>query len=129
MSEQRSEKVTQVIDQIKTFTVPDVVELVKAFEEEFGVTAAAPVAVQTTTQAESPEDVEEKTSFDVILKDAGATKIKVIKEVRSLSSLGLKEAKDLVDNAPKPLKEGVSKEEAQEIKEKIEAVGGSVEIK
>ena len=108
-------------------TVLELNELVKAIEEEFGVTAAAPVAVAGGAAAGAAE--EEKTEFDVILTSAGDQKIKVIKVVREITGLGLKDAKDLVDNAPKPLKEGVSKEEAEEIKAKLEEVGAGVELK
>ena len=101
----------------------ELVELVKAFEDEFGVSAAAPVAVAGPGGPAPAEEEEEQTAFDVILKDAGSQKIQVIKEVRAITSLGLKEAKALVDGAPKAVKEGVSKEEANELKEKIEAAG------
>ncbi|MBO2522225.1 MAG: 50S ribosomal protein L7/L12 [Clostridia bacterium] len=122
----------QILEAIKQMSVLELAELVKALEEEFGVTAAAPVAVAAAPAAAgaaaAPAE-EEKTSFDVILASAGDKKIQVIKVVRELTGLGLKEAKDLVDNAPKPLKEGVSKEQAEEIKAKIEEAGGTVEIK
>ncbi|WP_077615894.1 50S ribosomal protein L7/L12 [Caenibacillus caldisaponilyticus] len=117
----------EIISAIKEMTVLELNDLVKAIEEEFGVTAAAPVAIQGVAGGEAA--AEEKTEFDVILADAGATKIKVIKVVREITGLGLKEAKDLVDNAPKPIKEGVGKEEAEEIKAKLEEVGASVELK
>ena len=107
----------QIIEAVKNMTVLELNDLVKAIEEEFGVTAAAPVAVA------------EQTEFDVVLASAGGQKIKVIKVVREATGLGLKEAKELVDNAPKPLKEGVSKEEAEELKAKLEEVGASVEVK
>lgn len=116
----------QILEAIKTMTVLELNDLVKAIEEEFGVTAAAPVAVVAGGGAAAEE---EKTEFDVILANAGDQKIKVIKVVRELTGLGLKEAKEVVDNAPKPLKEGVSKEEAEEIKAKLEEVGASVEVK
>jgi large subunit ribosomal protein L7/L12 len=116
----------QILEAIKTMTVLELNDLVKAIEEEFGVTAAAPVAVVAGGGAAAEE---EKTEFDVILASAGDQKIKVIKVVRELTGLGLKEAKELVDNAPKALKEGVSKEEAEEIKAKVEEVGASVEVK
>ncbi|MFY3792642.1 50S ribosomal protein L7/L12 [Ureibacillus sp. MALMAid1270] len=116
----------QILEAIKTMTVLELNDLVKAIEEEFGVTAAAPVAVVAGGGAAAEE---EKTEFDVILANAGDQKIKVIKVVRELTGLGLKEAKELVDNAPKPLKEGVSKEEAETIKAKIEEVGAVVEVK
>lgn len=128
MAEEQTQKVAQVLESIKTFTVLELVELVKAFEDEFGVTAAAPAAVAVAA-GPAAEAEEEKTSFDVILTDAGSQKIQVIKEVRAITSLGLKEAKALVDGAPKPIKEGVSKEEADEIKDKVEKAGGSVEVK
>ena len=117
----------QIIEAIKNMTVLELNELVKACEEEFGVSAAAPVAVAAAGPAEAAE---EKDSFDVILAgyDAAA-KIKVIKVVRELTGLGLKEAKDLVDNAPKPVKEGATKAEAEEIKAKLEEVGAKVDLK
>ena len=120
----------QVVEFISGMSVLDLSEFIKELEEKFGVSAAAPVAVAAAGGA--PADAapaEEKTDFDVILAGIGDQKIKVIKEVRAITSLGLKEAKELVESAPQPIKEGVSKEEAQEIKEKIEAVGGSVELK
>jgi large subunit ribosomal protein L7/L12 len=117
----------QIIEAVKNMTVLELNDLVKAIEEEFGVTAAAPVAVVGGAAAGAA--AEEKTEFDVILAGAGDQKIKVIKVVREITGLGLKEAKDLVDNTPKPLKEGVSKEEAEEIKAKLEEVGASVEVK
>ncbi|GAJ40394.1 50S ribosomal protein L7/L12 [Saccharococcus caldoxylosilyticus] len=118
----------QIIEAVKNMTVLELNELVKAIEEEFGVTVAAPVVVAGGAAA-GGEAAAEKTEFDVILADAGAQKIKVIKVVREITGLGLKEAKDLVDNTPKPIKEGVSKEEAEEIKAKLEEVGASVEVK
>lgn len=123
--------VDEIFEAIKNLTVIEVSELVKKLEEEFGVSAAAPVAVAAAPVAGAGEAAaaEEKTSFDVILKDAGSNKIQVIKVVRQLTNLGLKEAKDLVDNAPKPVKEGVSKEEAEEAKKLLEEAGASVEIK
>ncbi len=123
----------ELIDQIKNMKVLELVELKKALEEEFGVSAAAPVmaaGIMPVAGGAAPaEEVEEKTEFDVILTDAGAKKIQVIKVVRQITSLGLKEAKELVDGAPNPVKEGVSKDEAEDIKSKIEEVGGSVELK
>ncbi|MGG3842732.1 50S ribosomal protein L7/L12 [Anoxybacillus pushchinoensis] len=116
----------QIIEAVKNMTVLELNDLVKAIEEEFGVTAAAPVVVAGGAAGAAAE---EKTEFDVILADGGAQKIKVIKVVRELTGLGLKEAKDLVDNTPKPVKEGVSKEEAEEIKAKLEEAGAKVEIK
>lgn len=118
----------QIIDAIKEMSVLELNELVKAIEEEFGVTAAAPVAVAGAA-AGGGEAAEEKSEFDVILADAGASKIKVVKAVRDITGLGLKEAKDLVDNAPKPVKEGVGKDEAEEIKAKLEEAGAKVELK
>lgn len=117
----------QIIDAIKEMTVLELNELVKAIEEEFGVTAAAPVAVAGGGAAEG--GAEEQSEFDVILESAGSSKIKVIKAVREITGLGLKEAKEVVDNAPKAVKEGVSKEEAEEIKAKLEEVGAGVELK
>ncbi|NLW22782.1 MAG: 50S ribosomal protein L7/L12 [Tissierellia bacterium] len=126
-----SEKVLNLIEEVKSLTVLELSELVKALEEEFGVSAAAPVAVAAAPVAGGAAEAaaEEKTDFDVVLADAGQQKIKVIKAVREITGLGLKEAKELVDNAPKPVKEGVSKEEAEEIKAKLEEVGASVELK
>ena len=115
----------QILDAIKEMTVLQLNDLVKAIEDEFGVTAAAPVAAAAAGGAVE----EEQTEFDVILNSAGDQKIKVIKVVREVTGLGLKEAKALVDEAPKALKEGVSKEEAEEIKAKVEEVGASVEVK
>ncbi|WP_325167536.1 50S ribosomal protein L7/L12 [Lederbergia citri] len=117
----------QIIEAVKNMTVLELNDLVKAIEEEFGVTAAAPVAV--VGGAAGGEAAAEQTEFDVVLASAGAQKIKVIKVVREITGLGLKEAKELVDNAPKPLKEGVAKEEAEEIKAKLEEVGAGVEVK
>jgi large subunit ribosomal protein L7/L12 len=116
----------QILEAIKTMTVLELNDLVKAIEEEFGVTAAAPVAVVAGAGAAAAE---EQTEFDVILASAGDQKIKVIKVVREITGLGLKEAKEVVDNAPKAIKEGVSKEEAEEMKAKLEEVGASVEVK
>lgn len=119
-----SEKVLNLIEEVKSLTVLELAELVKALEEEFGVSAAAPVAaVAAPVAGAAAPAAEEKTEFDVVLASAGNEKIKVIKVVREITGLGLKEAKDLVDNAPKPVKEGVSKEEAEEIKKKLEEVG------
>ena len=118
----------QVKDFIKTMTLMDAAALVKELEGELGVSAAAPVAV-AAAQAGPAAAQEEKTEFNVILADVGEKKIQVIKVVRELTGLGLKEAKDLVDGAPKPIKEGVAKAEADTIKKKIEEVGGKVEIK
>lgn len=121
-------KVQEVIDIVKGLTVLELSELVKALEEEFGVSAAAPVAVAAAAPA-AAEAVEEQTEFDVILTSSGEKKVNVIKVVRELTGLGLKESKDLVDGAPNPIKEKVNKEEADSIKAKIEEAGGSVEIK
>lgn len=118
-----------VIDFIANMTVLELSEMIKEMEEKFGVSAAAPVAVAAAGPVAAAAPVEEKTEFDVILKSGGDKKIQVIKEVRAITSLGLKEAKDLVEGAPSPIKEGVNKEEAADIKAKIEAAGGVVEIK
>ena len=115
----------QIIEAVKEMTVLELNDLVKAIEDEFGVTAAAPVAAAGAVA----EAAAEQTEFDVILESAGASKIKVIKAVREITGLGLKEAKDLVDNAPKAVKEGISKEDAEEIKAKLEEVGAGVEVK
>lgn len=120
----------QLIETIKNMKVLELVELKNALEEEFGVTAAAPVAMAAAPAAGGEAAAaEEKDSFDVILKDGGSNKIQVIKVVRQITGLGLKEAKDLVDGAPKPVKEEATKEEAEDIKSKIEEVGGAVELK
>jgi large subunit ribosomal protein L7/L12 len=126
-----SEKVTNLIEEIKGLTVLELSELVKALEEEFGVSAAAPVAVAAAPAggAADAAPAEEKTEFDVILKDVGAEKIKVIKVVREVTSLGLKEAKELVDKAPSTVKEGVSKDEANSIIDKFKEVGATCEMK
>lgn len=121
-----SEKVTKIVEELKELTVLELSELVHAVEDEFGVSAAAAVAVAAPTEAAA---VEEKTEFDVILKSAGAEKIKVIKVVRELTGLGLKDAKALVDGAPKTLKEAISKDDAEAIKAKLAEVGAEVEIK
>ncbi len=125
-----SEKVVQLIEDVKALTVLELSELVKALEEEFGVSAAAPVAVAAgAAPAAAAAEAEEQTEFDVILSAVGDQKIKVIKVVREITGLGLKEAKAVVDEAPKALKEAATKEEADEIKAKIEEVGGSIEVK
>jgi large subunit ribosomal protein L7/L12 len=116
----------EIIQAIKEMSVLELNELVKACEEEFGVSAAAPVAAAGAAAA---APVEEKTEFDVVLANAGAQKIKVIKVVRELTGLGLKEAKDVVDGAPKTIKEGVSKDDAENMKAKLEEVGAVIEIK
>jgi len=121
-------KVQEVIEIVKGLTVLELSELVKALEEEFGVSAAAPVAVAAAAPA-AAAPAEEQTEFDVILMGAGDKKINVIKVVRELTDLGLKEAKALVDEAPKPVKEKISKEEAAQIKAKLEEAGASVEVK
>lgn len=123
-----SKKAKEIIKGIESLSVLELADLVKALEEKFGVTAAMPAAM-TPAGAVSAVPVEEKTTFDVILKEFGPQKIQVIKVVRSLTDLGLKEAKALVDEAPKPVKTGISKEEAEEIKKKLEEVGAKVEIK
>ena len=122
-----SEKITAIIEEIKTLTILEVADLVKALEEEFGV-SAAPVAVAGAA-APAAAAVEEKTEFDVELKSFGAKKLDVIKAVRELLGLGLKEANELVESAPKVIKEGVSKEEAEKIKASLEATGAEIEIK
>ncbi|MEO0248515.1 MAG: 50S ribosomal protein L7/L12 [candidate division WOR-3 bacterium] len=126
--------VDEIVEAVGNLTVLELAELVKAMEDKFGVTAAAPVAVAVAPgaaggAAAAQPEAEEKDSFDVILVSAGANKIPVLKEVRSITGLGLKEAKELVDSLPKPLKEGVSKEEAEKIKEQLTAAGATVEIK
>ena len=120
----------QILEAIENMTVLELSELVKAIEDRFGVSAAAPVAVAAVPGAAAAAPAEaEKTEFDVILTSAGDKKIQVIKVVREITGLGLKEAKALVDEAPKPIKEGISKEEAEDIKAKIEEAGGTVELK
>jgi large subunit ribosomal protein L7/L12 len=121
---------TQIVDTLSSLTVMEAAELAKLLEDKWGVSAAAPVAVAAggAVAAGAPAAAE-KEEFDVILLSAGDKKIQVIKEVRAITSLGLKEAKDLVEGAPKPLKEGVTKEEAAKLKEQIEAAGGQVDIK
>ena len=121
-----SEKITNIVEEVKTLSVLKLAELVKAIEEEFGVTAAAPVAVVAGPAAAAEE---EKTEFDVVLKSAGASKMGVIKVVKEITGLGLKEAKELVDNAPKTIKEQASKSDAEDIKAKLEAAGAEVELK
>ncbi|MBE9520609.1 MAG: 50S ribosomal protein L7/L12 [Proteobacteria bacterium] len=120
-----------VVEFISSMSVLELSEFITELEEKFGVSAAAPVAVAAAgaAPAEGAAAAEEKTEFDAVLTAVGDQKIKVIKEVRAITSLGLKEAKELVESAPQAIKEGVSKEEAAEIKEKVEAVGGSVEVK
>ena len=119
----------QVIEWLSAQSVLDIANLVKDLETKWGVSAAAPVAVAVAGGAAAAAPAEEKTTFDVILKAKGATPINVIKEVRAITGLGLKEAKDLVDGAPKPVKEGVSKDEAKDIEAKLKAAGAEVEVK
>ena len=121
--------VDQVFEQLGTMTVLELVELKNKIEEEWGITAAAPVAVSAPAGPGGAEAPEEKTSFDVVLTGAGQQKIQVIKVVRAVTGLGLKEAKDLVDSAPKPVKEGVAQDEADTIKAQLEEAGASVELK
>lgn len=123
--------VNEIMEKVEKLTVLELADLVKALEDRFGVSAAAPVAVQAAAPAQggSGQAEEEQTEFDVILKDVGANKIKVIKEVRAATGLGLKESKELVEGAPKPVKEKIEKKDADELKEKLEAVGATVEIK
>lgn len=123
-----SEKITNMIEEIKALTVLELNELVKAIEEEFGVSAAAPVAVMAGGAAPAAA-AEEKTDFDVVLAEVGPNKINVIKVVREITGLGLKEAKDLVDGAPKTVKEGAGKDDAEAIKAKLEEAGAKVELK
>ena len=122
-----SEKITKFVEEIKTLTVLELSELVKAIEEEFGVSAAAPVMM--AGPAAAAPAAEEKTEFDVVLAEAGASKMGVIKLVKEITGLGLKEAKELVDNAPKAIKEGVSKADAEDIKKKLGDAGAKVELK
>lgn len=132
MSEVKKMTKEELIEVIKNMTVLELSDLIKALEETFGVSAAAPVAVAAAPAAGAAAPAaaaEEKTEFSVILKDVGANKIQVIKTVREITALGLKESKDLVEGAPKAIKEGVSKEEAATIKQKMEASGATVEIK
>ena len=122
-----SEKITKFVEEIKTLTVMELAELVKAIEEEFGVSAAAPVMVAAGPAAGPAE--EEKTEFDVVLTEAGASKMGVIKLVKEITGLGLKEAKEVVEGAPKAVAEGVNKEKAEEIKAKLEEAGAAVTLK
>ena len=123
-----SEKIINIVEEIKTLTILELADLVKAVEEEFGVSAAAPVGVVAAAGAAAPA-AEEKTEFDVILANFGAKKLDVIKVVREITGLGLKEAKEMVEGAPRTLKEGASKEDAEALKAKLEAAGATVEIK
>jgi large subunit ribosomal protein L7/L12 len=119
----------KIVDDLSSLTVLEAAELSKLLEEKWGVSAAAPVAVAAPGAAGGESAAEEKTDFDVVLAEAGSNKIAVIKEVRTITALGLKEAKDLVEGAPKPLKQGVAKAEAEEMKKTLEAAGAKVELK
>ena len=123
-----SEKITNILEEIKSLTILELNDLVKAVEEEFGVSAAAPVGVAVAGAAAAPA-AEEKTEFDVVLASFGANKLNVIKAVREITGLGLKDAKDLVEGAPKTVKEGVSKDEAEKVKAALTEAGATVEIK
>ena len=123
-----SEKITNIVEEIKSLTILELADLVKAVEEEFGVSAAAPVGVVAAAGAAAPA-AEEKTEFDVVLKSFGAKKLDVIKAVREITGLGLKEAKEMVEGAPKNVKEGVSKDEAESLKKTLEEAGAEVEVK
>lgn len=123
-----NEKSTQILDLVKGLTILELADLVKALEEEFGV-SAAPVAAAPVAGAAAAAPVEEKTEFDVVLKGAGANKLAVIKVAREITGLGLKDAKDLVESAPKTIKEGVAKDEADKIAEQLKAAGAEVEVK
>ena len=118
-----------ILETIANMTVLEVVDLIKAMEEKFGVSAAAPVAVAAAAGAAAPAAAEEKTEFNVMMTSFGANKVGVIKTVRAITNLGLKEAKDLVEGAPKPVKEGVNKEEAEKVKAQLEKAGAKVELK
>lgn len=124
-----SEKITAIVEEIKGLTILELNELVKAVEEEFGVSAAAPVAVAGGAVAAAAPAAEEKTEFDVVLTGFGDKKLGVIKVIREITGLGLKEAKDLVEGCPKNVKEGISKEDAEKLKEQLVAAGATVEIK
>jgi len=119
----------QIVNDLSALTVLEAAQLSKMLEEKWGVSAAAPVAVAAAAGAAAPAAAEQKDEFTVVLKDIGANKINVIKEVRAITGLGLKEAKDLVEGAPKPVKEAVAKAEAEELKKKLEAAGATVELK
>ena len=123
-----NEKTTQILDLVKGLTILELADLVKALEEEFGV-SAAPVAAAPVAGAAAAAPVEEKTEFDVVLKAAGASKLNVIKVVREITGLGLKDAKDLVEAAPKTIKEAIAKDEAEKIAEQLKAAGAEVEVK
>ncbi|MBO5938608.1 MAG: 50S ribosomal protein L7/L12 [Clostridia bacterium] len=124
-----SEKIMNILEEIKTLTIIELADLVKAVEEEFGVSAAAPVGVVAVAGGAAAPAAEEKTEFDVILKSAGDKKLNVVKAVKEITGLGLKEAKEMVDGAPKTVKDGVSKEEAESIKKALEEAGAEVEVK
>ena len=124
-----SEKITNILEEIKTLTILELADLVKAVEDEFGVSAAAPVGVVAVAGAAAAPAAEEKTEFDVILTGFGDKKLNVIKAIREITGLGLKEAKDMVEGCPKNVKEGVSKDEADKIKATLEEAGATVEIK
>ena len=123
-----SEKITNIVEEIKTLTILELADLVKAVEEEFGVSAAAPVGVVAAAGAAAPA-AEEKTEFDVVLKSFGAKKLDVIKAVREITGLGLKEAKEMVEGVPSKIKEGISKEDAEALKTKLTEAGATVELK
>lgn len=124
-----ADKMTGIVESIEGLTVMELADLVSTLEEKFGVSAQAPMAVAAAAGPAAAAEEEEKTEFDAVLTEIGANKIQIIKVVRAVTSLGLKEAKDLVDGAPKPIREGVSKDEAESIKKQIEEAGGKVEIK
>ena len=124
-----SEKITNILEEIKSLTIIELADLVKAVEEEFGVSAAAPVGVAVAAAGAAAPAAEEKTEFDVVLKSFGAKKLDVIKAVREITGLGLKEAKEMVEGAPKAVKEGVSKDEAESVKKALEEAGAEVEVK
>ena len=124
-----SEKITNILEEIKTLTILELADLVKAVEEEFGVSAAAPVGVVAVAGGAAAPAAEEKTEFDVILTGFGDKKLNVIKAIREITGLGLKEAKDMVEGAPKTVKEGASKEDAEKLKADLEAAGATVEVK
>ena len=124
-----SEKITNILEEIKSLTIIELADLVKAVEEEFGVSAAAHVGVAVAAAGAAAPAAEEKTEFDVVLKSFGAKKLDVIKAVREITGLGLKEAKEMVEGAPKTVKEGVSKDEAESVKKTLEDAGAEVEVK
>ena len=124
-----SEKITNILEEIKSLTIIELADLVKAVEEEFGVSAAAPVGVVAVAGGAAAPAAEEKTEFDVVLKAAGDKKLNVVKAVKEITGLGLKEAKEMVDGAPKTIKEAVAKDEAEKIKAAIEEAGAKVELK